>query len=119
MIPSAIRVQGTLRPFLLQGGLTSGSIIFQSTEEHGVLALSLVLAVFSAYATLEVAGRLPRKHRGRRLWCLATGIVLVAGAFAAGQLARVPFFRFVPNPYSAVLPAILAVVVACGSPSNY
>jgi len=30
--------------------------MFQSTEEHGVLALSLVLAVLSVYATLELAG---------------------------------------------------------------
>ncbi len=112
MILSAIRVKETLRPFLLQGGLTSGSIMFQSIEEHGVLAISLVLAVFSAYATLEVAGRLPRKQRGRRLWCLATGIVLVAGALAAALSARVPFFRFVPFHYSAVLPVILAAVVA-------
>jgi hypothetical protein len=72
MIPSAIRVKKTLRLFLLQGGLTPGSIMFQSTEEHRVLALSLVLAVFSAYSTLKLAGRLPRKHRGRRVWCLAT-----------------------------------------------
>jgi hypothetical protein len=33
MIPSAIRVKGTLRLFLLQGGVTSGSMMFQSTEE--------------------------------------------------------------------------------------
>jgi diguanylate cyclase (GGDEF)-like protein/PAS domain S-box-containing protein len=112
MIPSAIRVKGTLRLFLLQGGVTSGSMMFQSTEEYGVLALSLVLAVFFAYSTLELAGRLPRKNRGRRVWCLATGIVFVAGALAAAQLARVPFFRFVPYHYSAVLPVILAAVVA-------
>ena len=48
----------------------------------------------------------------RRVWCLATGIVLVAGALAAAQFARVPFFRFVPSRYSTVLPAILAAVVA-------
>ena len=86
--------------------------MFQSTEEHGVPALSLVLAVFSAYSTLELAGWLPRKHRARRLWCLATGIVLVAGALAAAQVAKVPFFRLVPYHYSAVLPVILAAVVA-------
>jgi hypothetical protein len=62
--------------------------MFQSTEEHRVLALSLVLAVFSAYSTLKLAGRLPRKHRGRRVWCLATGIVLIAGALAAARLAK-------------------------------
>jgi diguanylate cyclase (GGDEF)-like protein/PAS domain S-box-containing protein len=111
MIPSAIRVKGTLRQFL-QGGLTSGSILFQPTEEHVVLALSLVLAVFSAYSTLELAGRRPRKHRARRIWCLATGIVLVAGALAAMQVARGPFFRFVPYHYSTLWPVILAAVVA-------
>jgi PAS domain-containing protein len=101
----------TLRQFL-QGGLTFGSIMFQSTEEYGVLALSLVLALLSAYATLELAGRLPRKHRRRRIWCLAIGIVLVAGSLAAAQLVRAPFFRFVPYHYPAVMPVILAAVVA-------
>ena len=101
----------TLRQFL-QGGLTFGSIMFQSTEEYGVLALSLVLALLSAYATLELAGRLPRKHRPRRIWCLAIGIVLVAGSLAAAQLVRAPFFRFAPYHYPAVMPVILAAIVA-------
>lgn len=112
MIPSAIRVSGTLRLFLLRGGHTSGSIMFQSAEGHGTLVASLVLAVFSAYSTLELAGRLPRRHRGRRVWCLATGIVLVLGTLAVAQLARVPLFRFVPYHYSAVLPVIPAAVIA-------
>lgn len=86
--------------------------MFQPTEEHGMLVLSLVLAVFSAYSTLELGGRLPRKHRRRRVWCLAIGIVLVAGTLAAAQLTEVPFFRFVPSHYSTVLPTILAAVVA-------
>jgi PAS domain S-box-containing protein len=104
--------QGDAAPNPQQGGLTSASIIFPSTGDYGVLALCIVLAAFAAYATLELAGRLPRRHRARRIWCLTTGIILVAGALAAAQLARVPFFRFVPYHYSAVLPAILAAVVA-------
>jgi PAS domain S-box-containing protein len=86
--------------------------MFQSTEENGVLALSLVLAVLSAYATLELAGRPPRKQRRRRVWCLATGILLVAGTLAAALFAKAPFFRFIPYHFSAVLPVILAAVVA-------
>lgn len=38
--------------------------------------------------------------------------LLVAGTVAAAQSARVSFFKFVPYQYSAVLPVILAVVVA-------
>ena len=86
--------------------------MFQSTEEHGVLALSLVLAVLSVYATLELAGRPPRKQRRRRVWCLATGILLVAGTLAAALFAKAPFFRFIPYHFSAVLPVFLAAVVA-------
>jgi diguanylate cyclase (GGDEF)-like protein/PAS domain S-box-containing protein len=111
MIPSAILVKGTVRQFR-QGGLTPDSIMFLSTEEQGIFALSIVLAVLSAYSTLELAGRLPRKQRGRRIWCLATGIVLVVATLATAQLARLPFFRFVPYHNSAVLPVILAAVVA-------
>jgi hypothetical protein len=46
MIPSAIRVKKTLHPFLLPGGLTSGSIMFQSTEEQGMLASPSCLLYF-------------------------------------------------------------------------
>src|SRR5689334_14670873 len=110
MIPSAIRVKRTVRQFL-QGDLTSGSFILQSTEEQGVLALSLILAVLSAYSTLELAGLLPRKHRARRIWCLATGILLVAATLAA-LFTRAPFLGFVPHHYSTLLLVILAAVVA-------
>ena len=86
--------------------------MFQSTEEQGLLALSIVLAVLAAYSTLELAGRLPRKHRARRVWCLATVIFLVAGALAATRFVRVPFFSLVPYHYSAVLSVIFAAVAA-------
>ncbi|MBZ5688292.1 MAG: diguanylate cyclase [Acidobacteriia bacterium] len=77
-----------------------------------MFTLSIVLAVFTAYSTLELAGPLTRKHRARRVWCLATVIFLVAGALAATRFARVPFFRLVPAHYSAVLSVILAAVIA-------
>lgn len=81
-------------------------------EERGLLPLSIVLAVFAAYSTLELAGRLTPRHRARRVWCLAIIIFLVAGALAASRFTRVPFFRLVPFHYSAVLSVILAAVVA-------
>ena len=86
--------------------------MFQSMEEHGLFAVLMVLAMFAAYATLELAGRLSRKHRARRVWFLATGIILVIGALAATRLAGVSFFRFLPFHYSTVLPVILAAVVS-------
>ena len=86
--------------------------MLHSTEEHGLLALSIVLAVFAAYSTMELTGRVKRMPRKRRLWWLATGIILVGGVLAATRLAGVPLLKFIPYQYSTMLPVILAAVVA-------
>jgi len=88
-------------------------MIFPSTGEYGLLALSIAFAVFAGCSMLELARRVTRQPRGRRVLWLATGIIVVGGILAAARPSNVPLFRSrVPFQYSIVLLVILAAVIS-------
>ncbi len=87
--------------------------------DYRLVALSVALAVFAAYAALDLAGRIASAHgRVRALWLTAGAVVMGLGIWAmhyVGMLAflmAMPVFYHLPTVLLSLVASIAASVVA-------
>ncbi len=83
-----------------RGGSTSGPILLHVTYNYRVLVLSGVLAVFTAYLALDLAGRISAVRRELRLWWVVAGSVVIGvGIWATHYVGTLAFSLPVPILY--------------------
>jgi diguanylate cyclase (GGDEF)-like protein/PAS domain S-box-containing protein len=117
-------VSGSRTRLPLTGGRTAEAAILDGSYLHGtydyrLVALSIVLAVFAAYVTLDFAGRVAAVHRWARAFWLAGGAVSMGlGIWSMhyiGMLAfhlPVPVLYHYPTVIISLLTAVAASVIA-------
>jgi two-component system, sensor histidine kinase and response regulator len=97
----------------------SDSSIIQTSYDYRLVALSVLIAVFSSYAALELAARVSTARRTERLaWLTGGALPLGAGIWSmhyTGMLAcRLPMtvYYHVPTVVLSLLAAVIASAVA-------
>jgi diguanylate cyclase (GGDEF)-like protein/PAS domain S-box-containing protein len=113
-------VSGSRTRLPLTGGRTAEAAILDGSYLHGtydyrLVVLSIVLAVFAAYVTLDFAGRVAAVHRWARAFWLAGGAVSMGlGIWSMHYIGMLAFHLPVPvlYHYPTVIISLLAAVAA-------
>jgi two-component system, sensor histidine kinase and response regulator len=108
------------RAFLyLDTGLISPATVLVGTYNHRLVTLSLIIAVLSSYAALDLAGRVTSARcRARYLWLSGGALAMAIGIWSVHYLGMLAFELPVPVEYDwptvalSFLAAILASVIA-------
>src|SRR5882672_11362378 len=94
-------------------------MVLEGRYDHRLVGLSIALAMFAAYAALDLAGRVTAaRHRTRAIWLVAGATAMGLGVWAMhyiGMLAftlPVPVFYDVPMVVLSLFAAIAASAVA-------
>jgi len=97
----------------------NSTMILRGSYDHGLVALSVVLAIFVSYAALDLAGRVTwSKGRARAIWLAAGASAMGLGIWAmhyVGMLALampMPVYYHLPTVVLSLLAAIAASGVA-------
>ncbi len=89
--------------------------LLTATYEYKWVALSVIIAVFSSYAALDLAGRVTASEgRSRGMWLLGGALVMGTGIWAMHFIGMLAFRLPIPVHYHAltVLESHLAAVLA-------
>jgi len=80
--------------------LISPALAISGTYDHGLVILSLIIAVFSAYAALDLAGRVTSAHGPTRYLRLSGGAATMGiGIWSMHYLGMLAFRLPVPVEY--------------------
>src|ERR1700722_12373825 len=97
----------------------NGQIPIAGTYDYRLVALSVVIAIFSSYAALDLAGRVTaNRGRARFEWLAGGAVAMGCGIWAmhyTGMLAYrlpIPVYYHVPTVIASLLAAVLASLTA-------
>ena len=94
-------------PKILRRLLTPDPTVLQSSYDYWLVALSVVLAMFAAFAALELAGRVTAAHHRKRAAWLAIGSMAMGMGIWSMHYVGMLAFRL-PVPVSYHYPTVLA-----------
>src|SRR5947209_2100184 len=97
------------------GDPTPETIAFHATHHSWLVTLSVALAIFAAYAALDLAGRVTASRgRARALWLGGGAIAMGLGIWATHYIGMLAFSLPVPvlYHYPTVLLSLLAAIAA-------
>jgi PAS domain S-box-containing protein len=99
--------------------MNSSDLIMAGSYNYGLVALSILIAMLGAYATIDLAGRVRATHGGTRLfWRIGGAIAMAIGTWAMHYTGMLAFRLPVPTSYDwptsvlSFLPSLLASAVA-------
>ena len=97
----------------------TSDLVMAGSYNYGLVALSILIAMLGAYATIELAGRVRASHRGSRLsWRIGGATAMAIGTWAMHYTGMLAFSLPVPIRYDwptsllSFLPSLLASAVA-------
>jgi NO-binding membrane sensor protein with MHYT domain len=85
---------------------------------YGLVALSALIAIFAAYAALDLTGRTRAAHGARRwIWLSGGAIAMGLGIWSMHYIGMLAFHLPVPVVYDVptVIASLLAAVAASGT----
>jgi diguanylate cyclase (GGDEF)-like protein/PAS domain S-box-containing protein len=101
---------------LTLGGIaTPETIVIHGTYHYGLVVLSVALAMFSAYAALDLAGRVTAARGGvRALWLAGGAVAMGLGIWAMHYIGMLALTLPIPvlYHYPTVLVSLLAAIAA-------
>lgn len=102
-------------PDCWRGGTTSGPTLLHVTYNYRVVALSGVLALFTAYVALDMAGRISAvRAQLRRWWIIPGSVAIGVGIWTTHYVGTLAFSLPVPilYRYPDILLALVAAIAA-------